>query len=117
MPGLKSLSDEERAIVLECIRFVSEGGLFDMEADCSVLIGISPVEFELVLIGWPDIDDQSPGNSGFLVINNCLNEVCHGPDSPGSTEWSTYFSVPREKVIDVYHKWARPLGMDVTGVQ
>lgn len=116
MNGVKVLTDTERDIILQCIRYISEAGRFDMAADCSPRIGVSPEGFQKVLDDWPNVDD-TVGTDAFLVINNCLNEVCNGPDSPPEQEWSDHFTSTPQNIEAVYEKWVKSLELDSTGIR
>jgi len=52
--------------------------------------------------GIPDMIDHT--RNGFLAINNCLNEVCHGfrltPE-----EWNRWFDAPISEIEATYRKW------------
>ncbi len=117
MPGIKSLTEPEKATVRECVDFIFSSGRFDLAADCETRIGVSVEQLKAVLSAWPKVQDEISGSHGFLVINNSLNEVCHGPDAPGAEQWAEYLSVPREQVVRIYQKWAKSLGLSHTGIQ
>ena len=53
---------------------------------------------------WPDIDDRVETGNGFLAINNCMNEVCHGFRMPPE-EWNRWFDTPISEVEATYQKW------------
>jgi len=46
---------------------------------------------------WPNIDDRAETGNGFLAINNCLNEVCHGFRLT-SEEWNRWFDTSISEV-------------------
>lgn len=116
MNGVNTLSGTELDITLQCLKYIFEAGPFEVAADCSPRIGVSPEEFQKVLDDWPNVDD-AVGTNAFLVINNCLNEVCNGPDTPSEEKWSEYFSTTREEIEAVYEKWAKSLELDSTGIR
>jgi hypothetical protein len=107
--GVKSLSDHEKDIVLECLLFISQGGFFDMETDCFIRIGVSVEAFQKVISLWPEINDDVEGSDSFLVVNNSLNELCYGPDSPSKKDWAKYFNASRDDIARSYKKWAESL--------
>jgi len=119
LTGLKALTDPEREIILECLKFIAAGVRFEMDVDCLPRIGLSVQEFHNVMSEWPDVIDAA-GTDAFLAINNSLNEVCSicsDPDDPTCQKWSKYFSATPDEVEAVFDKWTLSLGMDWTGLR
>jgi hypothetical protein len=67
-------------------------------------LGLDADDLQQEITRWPDIDDRAESGSGFLVINNCLNEVCHGFRIPPE-EWSRWFDTPISAVKATYRNW------------
>jgi len=67
-------------------------------------LGIETDELELLINQWPHIDDRNQSAEGFLAINNCMNEVCHGFRIAAS-DWSNWFDTPMDDVRSTYKRW------------
>jgi len=67
-------------------------------------LGFEIDDLQHLIDRWPNIDDRDENSVGFLAINNCLNEVCHGFHIPPE-EWDTWFNVPMGTVKDTYRNW------------
>lgn len=94
------LSTREQEIVLQCMCACSEH-IDDSEKHAR--LGLEGEELHRLIARSLDIDGDVSG-SGFLAINNCLNEVCHGfPIAAG--EWSTWFDGPIGEIEAVYRGW------------
>ena len=99
--AFEKLSPEDQEIVLRCMR-ATAAHVEDWEKHPR--LGLQPEELKLIIEQWPRIDDADESGNGFLAINNCLNEVCHGlhiaPD-----EWSRWFDTPEEDIRSTYKTW------------
>lgn len=80
-----------------------------VSTDCFIRIGISVEAFQKVITLWPEINDDVEGSDSFLVVNNSLNELCNGPDSPSEKDWAKYFNASRDDIAQSYKKWAESL--------
>ena len=116
MRGIAILTESEKSIVRDCIAFILDSGRFDLEGDCETLIGITEQELRDVFARWPLLSDWEINGKDFLAVNNCLNEVCHGSDSPSKELWSKHFSSPLDEMVRIYRKWANSVGLGHTGI-
>ena len=99
--AFESLSAKEQEIVLLCMK-ATAAYVDDWEKHTR--LGLEPEELQRVIIEWPNIDDADENGNGFLAINNCLNEVCHG--FPVALDhWNEWFDAPKPEVEPVYQKW------------
>jgi len=99
--AIEALSVEEQGTVLSCMR-ATAAYLDDREFHTR--LGFEIEDLRRLIDQWPNIDDRNENSVGFLAINNCLNEVCHGFEIPPS-EWSNWFNVPMATVKDTYQNW------------
>ena len=67
-------------------------------------VGVEPEELQHIIGEWPNIDDTDEDSAGFLAINGCMNEVCHGFHI-ASEDWSTWFDTPKAEIKATYEKW------------
>jgi hypothetical protein len=99
--AFEKLKTKEQEIVLRCMK-ASAAHIDDWEKHSR--LGLTSEELKGVIAEWPSIDDSDENGPGFLAINNCLNEVCHGFQiAPG--EWSIWFNTPMADVESTYRKW------------
>jgi hypothetical protein len=73
--GIEALSAKEQGIVLRCMK-ATAAHLDDWEKRSS--LGVEADDLQQEIVRWPNIDDSDESGNGFLAINNCMNEVCHG---------------------------------------
>jgi hypothetical protein len=99
--AIESLSAKEQYIVLQCMK-ATAAHVDDWEKHSR--LGIEADDLQQVIARWPSIDDRDEASAGFLAINNCMNEVCHGFQIP-SAEWSTWFDTTIAEVESIYQKW------------
>jgi hypothetical protein len=99
--AIESLSAKEQYIVLQCMK-ATAAHVDDWEKYSR--LGIEADDLQQVIARWPSIDDRDEASVGFLAINNCMNEVCHGFQIP-SAEWSTWFDTTIAEVESIYQKW------------
>jgi hypothetical protein len=83
--AIEFLSTKDQDIVLRCMKSTAS---FIDDCEKHTRLGIEGDELERLIKQWPDIDDRDQTGSGFLAINNCMNEVCHGFRIAVS-EWAT----------------------------
>lgn len=98
---LAQLTDEERAIVLECLECVASGKIIP-DWEFSIVMGIQRGELLDVVDRWPDVDDSDDTVS--LAINNSLNNLLGYPHAYHS-RWDDVLSVPKSEVARVFRKW------------
>lgn len=98
---LSKLSAKEQEIVLQSMK-ATAAHVDDWEKHSR--LGLETAELELQIARWPNIDDSRENSNGFLAINNCLNEVCHGfriaPEA-----WDHWFEWPISDIESTYKKW------------
>lgn len=99
--GIKQLSAKEQDIVLRSMRATA---VHVDDSEKHSRLGLEADELAREIALWPNIDDSEESLSGFLAINNSLNEVCHGfrlePE-----EWNRWFDVSKSEVKSTYKKW------------
>jgi hypothetical protein len=89
--------------VLQCMRAVADGPEIE-DWEFHTRFGLDRTNLRRIISLWPDIDDSSENSDGFLAINNCLNEVCHGI-CISAADWPKWFTRPRDEVNQTYDKW------------
>lgn len=67
-------------------------------------LGLEADELQRQIDVWPQIDDRDEAGGGFLVINNSMNEVCHGFQIEAS-DWNNWFDTPIEEIVSAYRNW------------
>ncbi len=103
--AFKELLPGEQQIVLQCMKAIADGheiGGWEFQTR----LGIVRPALKQIISLWPEIDDSSENSDGFLAVNNCLNEVCHGVHWT-DTEWRTRFTQPKEEVKKAFQNWLR----------
>jgi hypothetical protein len=99
--AFEKLSAKDQEIVLRCM---SATAAHVTDSEKHARLGLEMSELKVVIDQWPNIDDGDESGNGFLAINNCLNEVCHGfriaPD-----EWNTWFDTPMADIKCTYQTW------------
>jgi hypothetical protein len=99
--AFEKLSTKEQEIVLRCMR-ATVAHVADSEKHAR--LGLQPEELQRVIAELPDIDDADEDGNGFLAVNNCMNEVCHG-FRIAPEDWPTWFDTPKGDIEAVYQKW------------
>ena len=112
---IKQLHDTDREVIRQCLGAVRGGRYLD-EDDIASRVGVAPATYDALMEAWPDVDDSDDDSDACLVINNALNEICHGVRIP-AREWPTWFTVSKDEVKAVYRRWASLRGWDRTRVQ
>lgn len=99
--AFERLDLREQNIVLRCMKAVDE---FVDDWEKHARLGLEPAELQTVIAMWPQIDDSKASCDGFLAINGCLNEVCHGfhidPD-----DWGNWFDMYMSEILQTYRRW------------
>jgi hypothetical protein len=108
------LDEQEKQIVLTCMKAVLEDD--ELKFEHHSRLGIDEQELKEIIEKFPNIDDFDENSNETLAINNCLNEICHGIKFTES-QWRKYFDCDREKIREVYEKWAKSRGWKFTGVR
>ena len=99
--AFEKLSAKDQKIVLRCMR-ATAAHVEDREKHSR--LGLGPDELNVVIEQWPTIDDADESGNGFLAINNCLNEVCHG-FRIDPKEWSNWFDTSEAEIESTYKRW------------
>jgi hypothetical protein len=99
--GIENLSAKEQDVAFRCLK-ATAAHLDDWEKHSR--LGLEADELQQVIVRWPNIDDRDEGSSGFLAINNCMNEVCHG-FRIAPEEWEIWFDMPMSEIESTYRKW------------
>jgi hypothetical protein len=105
--ALEKLSAKDQENVLRCMK-ATAAHIADSEKHTR--LGLEPDQLQFVIDLWPDIDDAEEGGNGFLAINNCLNEVCHGFHI-AAEEWNTWFDTPKSEIKRTYRTWLSLRGL------
>lgn len=113
--ALTHLSESEQDIVRQCLVALRDGRYLS-EDDLLSRVGVPAAAYDRILGRWPDVDDRDDDSDECLVVNNALNEVCHGVRIP-EREWPRWFTVPRDAVAETYRRWALSRGWDHTGIR
>jgi hypothetical protein len=77
-------------------------GPFIDDWELSIRGGFDRAELRSLISRWRDVciirDDED------LIVNNCLNEICHGLPLT-EAEWKEWIGYPKEEVCSVLEKW------------
>src|ERR1035438_6919020 len=92
--GIENLSAKEQDVAFRCLK-ATAAHLDDWEKHSR--LGLEADELQQVIVRGPNIDDRDEGSSGFLAINNCMNEVCHG-FRIATEEWEIWFDMPMSEI-------------------
>jgi hypothetical protein len=114
MKAFDKLTGMDQRIVLQCLKAILSERYVDAE-DYPSRMGIEYGDITSAITDWPDLDDSDDDSQVALVINNSLNEVCHGVDIPPH-EWTEFFDVDREVIRTTYKTWAKLKGWKTTGI-
>src|SRR5271166_5204687 len=101
---LKSLSDEEKAVVLLCLTAIAESQLIE-DWEMHTRLGLKRETLRAIIAQWPNIDDSDPDSNEYLAVNNCMNEISNGIHIQ-QDEWDKLFTMTRSQVLDIYCKWS-----------
>ena len=99
---LAQLTDDERALVFECLKCVAAGNVILHDWEFQTIMGIEVKDFLKVVAKWPDVDEAE--ETVFLAINNSLNNLLGYPHGKHS-KWSEYVSASQSEVARVFAKW------------
>ena len=114
MKAFDRLTDSDQRIVLQCMKAILSERYVDA-GDYPSRMGIEYQDLTSAIADWPNLDDSVDDSPVTLVINNSLNEVCHGVHIP-TNEWSEFFDVDREVIRTTYTTWAKLKGWKSTGI-
>src|ERR1700730_13719743 len=102
--SLKRLSDEDKAAVLQCMTAIVRSQLIG-DWEMHTRLGLTRERLRKVISRWPQIDDSVIDSDAFLAINNCMNAICSGVQTPPG-QWDQWFTMARSQVLDRYRKWS-----------
>jgi hypothetical protein len=102
--SLKSLSEEDKAAVLQCMTAIVGSQLIE-DWETHPRLGLTRERLRKVISRWPQIDDSVIDSDAFLAIDNCMNEICSGVQIPPGP-WDKRFKMTRSQVLDSYRKWS-----------
>jgi phage FluMu gp28-like protein len=108
------LNEQEQQIILACMKAVLEDD--ELKFEHHSRLGIDEKKLKEIIEKFPNINDFDEDSNETLAINNCLNEICHGIRFTESQR-QKYFAYDREKIREVYKKWAELRGWKFTGVR
>src|SRR5258708_33988397 len=106
--AVKQLWSREHLVVLQCREAIADSDAIG-DWEFQTRLGIARPVLRKIISSWPEIDDGSKNSDGFLAVNNCLNEVCHGVNWAES-EWQNWFTEPKDVVKRTYKNWLRLAG-------
>ncbi len=111
--AIEQLTHDEKKIVFACICAVAKGPFFP-PGDYSSRLGIERDALFQLIAHFSTIDDNDPDSPAARVINNSMNEVCHGVRiSPA--DWQTWFDVDKDAVRKLFKKWRQLQDWDPKG--
>jgi hypothetical protein len=111
--AFRQLSKSDERAILDCMKFVAESSCIE-DWEFQTRLGISRDALKRIISAFPAIDD-SANSDGFLAINNCLNEVCHGV-AISPTDWSVWSSQSVTKIGEAYRNWLKAHGKSRSGI-
>ena len=100
--GLANLREEERQVVLQCLRAAVEGPFFP-EWEFHTIFGLTREEVRAVLLSWPDLVEAD--QSVVVAINNSFNNLLGYPTENARELWSKYISVTPMELALIFDKW------------
>jgi hypothetical protein len=107
MAGIKSLTEEERKTVFQCMVAIYRGPFISDTAFRPVM-GVGREELRQILDAWPAVDDSCVAAPAYLAINNSMAHMVYGRRA--QSVWSDWVDVPREEAERVFVKWKQPAG-------
>lgn len=111
--AIEQLTHEGKKIVFACICAVAKGPFFP-PGSYSSRLGINRDALFKLIANFSTIDVNDPDSLAPHVINNAMNEVCHGVRiSPA--DWQKWFDVDRDAVRNMFKKWRQLQGWDPKG--
>jgi len=111
--SLRDLNDQERGIALQCLRYFSMSGCFDLRDKYHSRLGVTKSELNIVISKWPDLQDDDSSHDDYTAVNNCFNEVCNIMTF-SSDEWDKWFKVSVSEVCQAFAHWKRRTKMDAS---
>lgn len=111
--AIEQLTHDEKKIVFACICAVAKGPFFP-HGDYHTRLGVYKDALFKLIANFSTIDDSDPDSDAAIVINNAMNEICHGVRiSPA--DWQKWFDVDKDAVRSLFYKWRQLQGWDPRG--
>jgi hypothetical protein len=98
--SLRDLTDNERAVVRECLMAAANGPFFP-DWEFVVLFGITRADVRTVQENWPP---DCPDQMTWAAINHSFNNLLYYPHGEKEA-WSNFISVSRSEVHRIFEKW------------
>ena len=99
---LADLTEEEKAVVFDCLKCVASGKVILHDWEFPTLFGIEVADLLAVVEQWPDVDDSQVTVS--LAINNSMNHLLGYPHGQHA-RWAEFMPVSQAEVSRVFQKW------------
>ena len=107
---METLTPAELDSIRRCVEAILHGPFID-DPEFQTRLGVDRDAFRRLIANWPpDLLAQS-NSEVHLVLNNALNEICHGVRI-SDPEWARWFGAGllRTDILAVYRKWAEATG-------
>lgn len=101
--SIRDLPGTDLNIALECLLFVRDSSEFE-DSELDTRVGVTRAELGELIEEWPNIEDESRSDFGFLALKSCFNEVCNGVQF-SVKKWQKWFSVSRDDVRETFSRW------------
>lgn len=101
------LSEDEKRVILECLKAAAEGPFFP-DWEFHTLFGLERNEMAEIVAAWPRIDWSL--EKVIVAMNNSMNNLLGYPHGC-EEEWARYISVTAEEVARVFSKWRQVGGL------
>lgn len=99
---LAQLTDDEKALVFECLKCVAAGKVTLHDWEFQTIMGIEVKDLLAVVNKWPEVDDSE--EVVFLAINNSMNNLLGYPHGKHFM-WSEFIHAPQSEIARVFAKW------------
>ena len=99
---ISNLTQEEIAVVYDCLKCVASGKVIPHDWEFQTLFGIDVSEFLEITEKWPNVDDTDVNVK--LAINNSMNNLLEISDGEFG-KWDNLISHTKEEVEKVFRKW------------
>ena len=102
---LEKFSNEEKQIVLSCLRAIANGPFIKDDWELHSRLGTPRSTLSRLIKIWPQVDDSVDDSDETLAINGVMNEVCNGVYF-ADADWLTWFNnVDEASIRAVCKKW------------
>jgi len=113
--ALELLNADEQWVIRQALAALCHGRYL-ADPELGERIGVERAELAAILARWPSVSDTRRDDPAGFAINNCLHEVCDGLEWDDD-EWHRWFDVPRDRVAEVYRRWAMLKGWSSPGAR